>query len=283
MAYDVIATPFCRFYRCAFALAALGTLFFALSATGQPVAAEGTAAAPTAPSTIQVVDPFGPIEPEADPFENERGNTPVNAADYVPPRNEPETKQINFQGPAISTTEELPAKTTSQSPTANEPCAAARFRPLNEIGIGIQQPGGQSPTDFATDCWAQINSGPNAYFRAWPMMVYNWEPTCLCYQPLYFEEINAERYGYICNDYCCGYCCMPGNCMQSAASAAHFFGTIPCLPYCLSAECPTECVYTLGHYRPGSCPPWRWHWPPCDPYAAATCAGVYTGFIFAIP
>jgi hypothetical protein len=115
------------------------------------------------------------------------------------------------------------------------------------------------------------------------MLCYNWDPTCLCYQPLYFEEINAERYGYICDDCCCRWCCMPGNCMQSAASAAHFFGTIPALPYCLAAECPTECVYTLGHYRPGSCPPWRWHWPPWDPYAAATCAAVYTGFVFAIP
>jgi hypothetical protein len=164
-----------------------------------------------------------------------------------------------------------------------DPCAAAQFKPLCELGINISQPTGQMPTDFATPCWEQINSGPNGLCRCWPTLTYQWDATCLCYQPLYFEEINAERYGYVC-DNCCGCCCCcPGNCAQSAASAAHFFGTIPCLPYCVAAECPTECVYTLGHYRPGSCPPWRWHWPPCDPFAAATCAGVYTGLVFAIP
>jgi hypothetical protein len=51
----------------------------------------------------------------------------------------------------------------------------------------------------------------------------------------------------------------------------------------MAAECPGECVYTLGHYRAGSSPPWRWHWPPYDRLAALSAAGVYTGLIFAIP
>ena len=110
------------------------------------------------------------------------------------------------------------------------------------------------------------------------MLNFNWDATCLCYQPLYFEEINAERYGYVCGGHCCCSCIA-----QPAASAAHFFATIPALPYCLAAECPTECVYTLGHYRPGNCVPWRWNWPPCDLHAAAITAGVYTGFVFALP
>ena len=77
-----------------------------------------------------------------------------------------------------------------------------------------------------------------------------------CHRPLYFEEINLERYGYG-----CGWCLQPG------ASAAHFFGTVPALPYLMTVDCPHECIYTLGHYRPGSCPPWRatgrpaTHWP----------------------
>jgi hypothetical protein len=261
---------------------AIATVVVTLIATNRHARAEEPATTAAPPSTLEVVDPFGPIEPEPDPFE--LSDTPIDAKSYVPPRTRSDAKQVNFQGPEISAPgQELPAGPKANSPTASDPCAAARFKPLCEIGIGISQPAGESPTDFATPCWEQINAGPNAAFRCWPVMSYTWDPTCLCYQPLYFEEINAERYGYICDDCCCNWCCMPGNCMQSAASAAHFFGTIPCLPYCLAAECPTDCVYTLGHYRPGSCPPWRWHWPPWDPYAAAVCAGVYTGFVFAIP
>jgi hypothetical protein len=48
-------------------------------------------------------------------------------------------------------------------------------------------------------------------------------------------------------------------------------------------QCPGDCVYTLGHYRPGSCNPWRWYWPTCDPVAAVAAGGIWTGLIFAIP
>ena len=71
--------------------------------------------------------------------------------------------------------------------------------------------------------------------------------------------------------------------LAAAASAAHFFGTVPALPYCMAVDCPCECVYTLGHYRPGSCPPWRWHWPPCEIPAIATEAAVLAGLILIFP
>jgi hypothetical protein len=279
MRTHIFAPPICRRLRSIALRIAMTTAVVALIGPIRFTRGEDPAANHVPPSTIQVLDPFGPVEQETDPFE--LSDTPIDAKSYVPPRTRWDVEQAAFQGPAMSTPEqELPGPKAS-APTESDPCAAARFRPLTEIGIGISQPEGESPTDFATKCWEQINAGPNAAFRCWAAISYNWDPTCLCYQPLYFEEINAERYGYICDDCCC--CCGPGNCMQSAASAAHFFGTIPCLPYCLAAECPTDCIYTLGHYRPGSCPPWRWHWPPWDPYAAAVCAGVYTGFVFAIP
>ncbi len=232
-------------------------------------------------STGTLVDPFESIKTQNAPFETVLSDSPVDAAAYLPPRTRWETKQTNFDEPAIvapQNTGELPAPTSTNaaaSPanaTAKDPCAAAQFQPIGELGINIAQPAGQKPTDFATPCWEQINSGPNALCRCWPVMCYQWEATRLCYQPLYFEEANAERYGYVC-------CC----CWQPAASAAHFFGTIPALPYCLAAECPTTCVYALGHYRPGDCVPWRRHWPPCDPMAAITTGGVYTGLVFAIP
>jgi hypothetical protein len=71
--------------------------------------------------------------------------------------------------------------------------------------------------------------------------------------------------------------------MQPAASAAHFFGTIPLLPYCMAVDCPGECIYALGHYRPGNCNPKRYIWPPCSPRAILAEGGVWTGLVFLIP
>jgi hypothetical protein len=92
------------------------------------------------------------------------------------------------------------------------------------------------------------------------------------HRPLYFEEVNLERHGYGHHD-----------CLQPFVSAAHFFGTVPALPYCLAAYPPHDCQYTLGHYRPGSCPPWRCNWPPARPLAGLTQAGVLAGLIILFP
>jgi hypothetical protein len=183
-------------------------------------------------------------------------------------------RQANFQNapadipPLLNTPSVSPLGTPSQPPEqAMEaeppvamltPCRAAAEKPLAELGIGIEPPAGQFPTNHAAMCWDSVNSqtGPAAGLRCWSGFNYHWDATCLCHRPLYFEEINLERYGYGC-----------GWCLQPAASAAHFFGTVPALPYLAAVDCPHECIYTLGHYRPGSCPPWRSHWPPCDPLA----------------
>jgi hypothetical protein len=184
--------------------------------------------------------------------------------------------QSPFADDKSNADENLSVPTQSPPPAAapKDPCAAAAFRPLSELGINIATPDGQTPANLAGPCWDQINGGgcPRAGARCWPMMAYYWDATCLCYRPLYFEEANLERYGYSCD------CCL-----QPFASAAHFFGTVPALPYCMAVNCPGECIYTLGHYRPGSCPPWRWQWPPCSIFAADVEAGVLAGLIFAIP
>lgn len=183
--------------------------------------------------------------------------------------------QAPFKDDAVSVSDDLPAP----SAPLKDPCGAVEAKPLNTLGVNITAPTGKLPTDLATHCWDQINqSGTGS--RCWPMFAYQWNATCFCHQPLYFEEINLERYGYQCGDRCC---CCSECCLQPAASAAHFFGTVLVLPYCMAVDCPGDCVYTLGHYRPGDCNPWRWHWPPCDPLAAAAEGGVWTGLIFAIP
>jgi hypothetical protein len=188
-------------------------------------------------------------------------------------------RQLNFQ-----TTQDRPATAAPEPPSApgateapakkTDPCAALADRPFSDFGIDITMPTGNAPEDHASGCWESINAadGSLAGDRCWTATTYNWNATCFCHRPLYFEEINLERYGYGCCE-----------ALQPAASAAHFFATIPVLPYCIGTDCPGECIYTLGHYRPGSCPPWQCHWPRWSTRGALAQAGVWTGLVFLIP
>jgi hypothetical protein len=78
--------------------------------------------------------------------------------------------------------------------------------------------------------------------------VYTWSAPAFYHHPLYFEQVNLERYGQ-----------GPHHAIQPLYSAAHFFATIPKLPYHVAAAPPSERVYTLGHHRPGNCAPYQWH------------------------
>jgi hypothetical protein len=264
------ALAFGRTPRYAFAVAAL------LLISAWQVASAETAAK----STAKVTDPFETIKVDNDPFETTLSDTPVDASAYVPPKARWNARQTNFDATLPSPPQSVTTGPVTPAPVVTkDPCAAAVFKPLSQLGISIAQPTGESPTDPAAACWNQINAGPNSACRYWSVFSYQWDATCLAYHPLYFEEVNAERYGYVCG---CRYCC--GDCvLQPACSAAHFFGTVPALPYCMLTDCPTEWVYTLGYYRPGDCVPWRNNYPPCDTAAAVGTAAIYTGFVFAIP
>jgi hypothetical protein len=183
--------------------------------------------------------------------------------------------QLRTAGQASSGTQEAETLPPPDNQTAHQdPCAGVAGRPYNEFDINIAMPAGEAPTDIAARCWVSLNSaaGPFAGQRSFAQSIYAWDATSLCYRPLYFEEANLERYGYGCCET-----------LQPLASAAHFFGTIPILPYCMAVDCPNECIYTLGQYRPGSCVPKRYIWPPVSPRAALAEGGVWTGMVFLIP
>jgi hypothetical protein len=262
------------------------------------VAALCTLAATIGAASAEVVDPLaeGPVDPL---FPSAAPNAPLNPpATQVPlPDGTGQEQRLNAPAPVTQPIVQPPVQSSAPVPLGDnrpnpqasaagpvgeskDPCAAIPHKPLGELGINIAQSSGSLPTDLATPCWDQINQKETA-LRAWSTAVYNWDATCLCHRPLYFEEVNLERYGYQCGDHCCSFPCEC--CLQPAASAAHFYGSVLALPYCMAAECPGDCVYTLGHYRPGDCNPWRYHWPPCDPLAMLSVGGVYTGLIFAIP
>jgi hypothetical protein len=147
------------------------------------------------------------------------------------------------------------------------------LRTIRGLSVDIRPAAGDLPGSPATARFAgfgEVRHEPGTS-RPWPSSCYGWEAPAVCSRPLYFEQVNLERYGYSCGV------------AQPLVSAAHFFGTIPALPYLLAAEPCGECVYTLGHYRPGSCAPFRLHRPPLSLRGAAAEAAVVTGLIFAIP
>jgi hypothetical protein len=108
--------------------------------------------------------------------------------------------------------------------------------------------------------------------RSWAPVTYQWKASGLCHKPLYFEQVQVERYGH-----------SWGPVLQPIMSGVHFFGTVPILPYKMGLETPNECVYSLGYYRPGSCAPYMIEPLGFTWRAAAFQATAVTGAAFAIP
>lgn len=108
--------------------------------------------------------------------------------------------------------------------------------------------------------------------RCWSEITYTWKASGLCHKPLYFEDIHLERYGH-----------SWGPIAQPLLSGAHFFGTLPILPYKMGLKTPNECVYTLGHYRPGECAPYLIDPIPFTWRAAIFQAGGTMGVVGILP
>lgn len=81
--------------------------------------------------------------------------------------------------------------------------------------------------------------------RNWTPQTVSWHASSLCHKPLYFENVQLERYGHSHGPY-----------MQPVQSAFHFFRSVFFLPYKTAINPPNECQYSLGFYRPGNCAPW---------------------------
>lgn len=88
------------------------------------------------------------------------------------------------------------------------------------------------------------NRGGSPY-RSWTPQVVTWKASNLCHKPLYFENIQLERYGH-----------SRGPIAQPIHSTLHFFTRLVALPYMTGICPPNECEYALGYFRPGNCAPW---------------------------
>ncbi|MEM1225003.1 MAG: hypothetical protein AAGJ40_04870 [Planctomycetota bacterium] len=108
--------------------------------------------------------------------------------------------------------------------------------------------------------------------RNWQPSSVVWAASNLCHKPLYFEEVNLERYGHT-----------AGPLAQPVVSSAHFFLNIAVLPYKMGVHSPHECQYALGYYRPGNCAPWIIPPVPLSVKGAWYQAAAITGTALLVP
>ncbi|MCI0359297.1 MAG: hypothetical protein L0211_12535 [Planctomycetaceae bacterium] len=114
--------------------------------------------------------------------------------------------------------------------------------------------------------------GRQVVSRHWLASTWQWQASALCHKPLYFEEVQLERYGHTTGPY-----------TQPWVSGAHFFLNIAALPYHMAYQPPHECQYALGYYRPGSCAPWMIPPVPISFRGAAAEAIAIVGGVYLIP
>lgn len=129
------------------------------------------------------------------------------------------------------------------------------------------------PENIAAKIFSQepLEDYAYGYHHDWYPMIAAWEAPAFYHQPLYFEEVNLERYG---NKH---------RHLQPVYSAAHFFANTLALPYKMGVNPPCERVYTLGHYRPGDCNPHDRHGLPFSWRGVIYTGAVYSGVGFAFP
>ncbi|MBN1396350.1 MAG: hypothetical protein JW959_15100 [Pirellulales bacterium] len=225
-----------------------------------------------------------------DPFGDREGKRTDNSAGQEAPRAMPEEPRPASPLPGPETVEK-PYVPHGAFPAINRhPNGEAMKKPLLEESFGQQQfkldekcPSaedlkdiGELGTDIAPsegdlpkDCrLGDIPFKP----RSFAPITYTWTASGLCHKPLYFEDVQLERYGH-----------MAGPWLQPFASGAHFFATIPILPYKMGIELPNECMYTLGYHRPGNCAPYMLDPIPLSVRGALFEAGAWVAGVYMIP
>lgn len=110
--------------------------------------------------------------------------------------------------------------------------------------------------------------------RPWGEGTFCWKASGLCHRPLYTEDVVLERYGQK--------SIIPG--LQPVVSGIRFYSSLAMLPYKMGVEGgPRRCIYTLGYYRPGDCPPHFFQRPPFDLDGAVLEVGTIAGLILLLP
>jgi hypothetical protein len=182
---------------------------------------------------------------------------------FVEADDEPNAGLPNTDDPTLS----------DEGADAQEDCAEElrklKAHTLYDVNLSIAI-AGDPGQDFPFEC--SIDDGTWHSGRCWNETTYMWKASALCHKPLYFENESLERYGH-----------SWGPCLDPLVSGAHFFCTLPVLPYCMGVTPPNECMYALGHYRPGNCAPYMISPVPLSCRGAAFQAGAVVGAAAILP
>jgi hypothetical protein len=108
--------------------------------------------------------------------------------------------------------------------------------------------------------------------RSLPPSVFAWEASNVYSNPIYFEDVQLERYGHTHPEM-----------FQPFFSVGKFSLQLVGLPYQMAIDPPHKRMYPLGFYRPGDCAPKLVHQIPWNTRAALTQAAVTTGFFYVFP
>jgi hypothetical protein len=175
--------------------------------------------------------------------------------------------------PPVPVPATAPATIQAEGTKAKESCEKSlenlRAYTVDKVKLNIAVTGTEGE-DYPFEC--SIDDGTQHNGRCWDQTTYQWKASALCHKPLYFEDEQLERYGHSFSP-----------CFQPFVSGAHFFTRLPVLPYCMGVEPPCECIYALGHYRPGSCAPYMINPVPISPRGALFEAGAVWGAAAILP
>jgi hypothetical protein len=174
--------------------------------------------------------------------------------------------QESFPVPEAPAPEETPAADTPTDGATNQsepqmsgdapPAPAKLFRRINDIQPFYDYDPDGNPCDHMCPKGEECPSGdecpeepefysttpPGRYFAE---LHYQWAATNLFHHPLYFEDVQLERYGQVkCSEL-----------VQPFKSIGKFGVQLGSMPYQLIADPPASCRYVLGYYRPGDCSP----------------------------
>jgi hypothetical protein len=173
-----------------------------------------------------------------------------------------------------------PAGPTSAPPAVPLPGSTGTYervetgwKPIGSVSAVAVPPAGELPVDFAGPVFAQAGAvvAPVNATHDWPTMTYAWEASAVPHTPLYFEDVNLERYGYT------------HGILQPWISGGRFFINVVFLPYHLFNEPPGQLEYPLGYYRPGDkAPPVR-QIKPVKLSAVAAEAAFVVGMVILLP
>lgn len=222
------------------------------------------AAEPATPAETPAADSEpGPLRPGLDPFADEPIPSPPSSE--TPPSSELQPRSEDPLPPGDLSEGISTAPGGAGCKDYEQECLRAvrdlQSRDITNIFVGLVIEGVEGE-DFPCDCKLGGNVfAPKYERRQFARTTFTWKATGVCHKPLYFEDVQLERYGHSWNPVA-----------QPFLSAAHFFVSVPLLPYSMGLNPPSECVYSLGYYRPGSCAPYM-----LEPIPFSLRAAVYQG------